>query len=94
MPNNLTDFVNVLLNIINALILLIAALSLLVFFRGLTSFIFKSGDAKNNAEGKSAMIRGVVALFIMVALYSIIKVLSLSFGFTKSGFPLLPGGFK
>ncbi len=93
-PNNLTDVVNILLGIINPLLLVLIMLSFLFFLRGLASFIFKSGDVKNNQEGKSIMIRGLVGLFVLVSIYGILKLLSVTFGWNITGIPLLPGGLK
>ncbi|MHB1330393.1 MAG: hypothetical protein ACYCY6_00260 [Minisyncoccota bacterium] len=92
--STLKDIVNILLDLINPLLLVLAGLSLLVFFKGLVTFIFNSGDVKANAEGKELMKWGIIALFVMVSLWGILAFLSGSFGFGGVGFPLLPGGIR
>lgn len=50
---------------------IVVALALLAFFWGLVKFIFGGDDAKK--EGQSLMIWGLVALFIMVSVWGIIR---------------------
>lgn len=92
--STLKDIVNILLDLINPLLLLLAGLSLLIFFKGLVTFIFNSGDVKANAEGKQLMKWGIIALFVMLSFWGIIAFFSESFGFGGVGFPLLPGGIR
>ncbi|MDO8590305.1 MAG: hypothetical protein Q7R69_03500 [bacterium] len=55
-------------------IIVLAGLSLLVFFWGLVKFIFHvSGDEKAIEEGKRIMKWGLIALFVMVSVWGIIK---------------------
>ncbi|MEK7194351.1 MAG: hypothetical protein AAB660_01515 [Patescibacteria group bacterium] len=54
-------------------IVVVAGLALLVFMWGLVKFIFKiGGDEKAIEEGKNLMKWGLVALFVMVAVWGII----------------------
>lgn len=58
---------------IDLLIVIMAGLALLVFFWGLVKFISKAGDAKAVDEGKTLMIWGVIALFVMISVWGIIR---------------------
>ncbi len=58
--------------IINILIPIVAALALLYFFWGLAKFILNSGDEGAKDEGKRIMIWGIVALFVMVAVWGLV----------------------
>ena len=90
-PTNIKDLVNIFINLINPLLLLLAGLSLVIFFKGLVSFIWRSGDEKAIEEGKSLMIWGLVGLFVMVALWGILDFAYSTFGFEHAiGVPLLP----
>lgn len=51
-------------------ILITAAVA--VFFWGLVKFIWHADDEQSVEEGKSVMVWGMLALFVMVALWSII----------------------
>ncbi len=92
-PQNFTELVRIFINIINSLIVVVVGLSLLVFFKGLVSFIMKSGsgDAKSHADGRNLMIWGIIALFVMVSVWGILRFFYADFGFARPfGIPLLP----
>lgn len=61
--------------ILSQLIPLAAGIALLYFLWGLTTFIWVSGDAKQHQQGKSKMIWGITALFVMVSIWGIIDLL-------------------
>ena len=61
-----------LLNLAVTIIPILISLAVLTFFWGLVKFINHAGDEKSLEEGKQLMIWGMVALFIMVALWGII----------------------
>jgi hypothetical protein len=88
---NFSDFIDLLLDLVNTTIPVISALALLAFFYGLARFIARvGGDEKAVTEGKSFMVWGLVALFVMVSFKAIIIFFSNDLGFTF-GMPLLPG---
>ncbi len=63
--------------IINPLLALIFALGLLVFIWGIVEFMWGlSTEASKKDEGKQHMLWGLVGMFVMVAAYSIIKVIA------------------
>ena len=70
----------------------VAGLALLTFFWGLTKFIARvGGDEKAVAEGKSLMIWGLIALFIMISIWGLISFFSNELGFGPGlVLPLLP----
>ncbi len=65
-------------------IAVVAAIALLAFFWGLVKFVFRfKGDEKEVEEGKRIMKWGLIALFVMVSVWGIVR-------FMQSA--LLPGG--
>ena len=71
--------------LIGNLIPIAFAAALLFFFYGLALFILKAGG-EDQVKGKSIMLWGVVALFIMSSIYGIIQFLGTSIGVdTNSG---------
>jgi hypothetical protein len=52
---------------------IVVALGLLGFFFGLAKFIFSAGDPEKQKEGRQIMIWGVVALFVMVSVWGLVK---------------------
>lgn len=62
------------MDIVELLIVLVAALALLVFMFGLMKFIFKvGGDEKAIEQGKNLMKWGLIALFVMMSVWGIIR---------------------
>ncbi|MDO8517744.1 MAG: hypothetical protein Q7S26_00425 [bacterium] len=57
--------------IIANLIKVLIGLALVVFFWGLIKYIW--GGGKDTAKGKSIMIAGIIALFVMISIYGIIS---------------------
>ena len=86
------DIIEIFLDLIQITLPVIAGLALLVFFWGLTKFIMNvSGDEKAVSEGKNLMIWGIIALFVMVSIWGILRFLYADIGFTRPfGLPLLP----
>ncbi|MEK7147878.1 MAG: hypothetical protein AAB758_01115 [Patescibacteria group bacterium] len=86
---SLLDFIRIFIELINMILPVIMALTLLVFFRGLVSFIAKSGDSKSHSEGRNLMVWGLIGLFVMVSLFGILNFFFKDLGFTN---PNNPGG--
>ena len=86
------DFIKIFLDLIALLIPVIAGLALLAFFWGLAKFIMNvSGDEKAVTEGKNLMIWGLVALFLMVSVWGLLRLFSGELGFGSSlTLPILP----
>lgn len=71
---------------IEELIPILATLAVAVFFWGLVKFIWKAGDERAHEEGKNVMIWGMIALFVLFALWSIVGFLQRNiFGVTTGG---------
>ena len=78
-------------SLVRALILIMAGLALLAFFWGLVKFIFKAGDEKETAAGKRLMQWGLIALFVMVSVWGIIKFVEIElFGNLDKTNPTIP----
>ena len=71
--------------LVDSLIPIAFSAALLFFFYGLAIFVLKSGG-EDQARGKSIMLWGVIALFIMASITGIISFLGTSIGLdTNSG---------
>lgn len=68
---------------------IIVAIALLVFFYGLVKFIFSGAEAKD--EGKTLMIWGVVALFVMVSVWGLVRFIGTAFNIEQGGSAQVPG---
>ncbi|OHB17896.1 MAG: hypothetical protein A2544_01390 [Candidatus Zambryskibacteria bacterium RIFOXYD2_FULL_43_10] len=68
------DLITAVGGLINPLIVILVGVALLVFFWGLAKFIFRvGGDEKAVEGGKRLMIWGLLALFVMISVWGIIR---------------------
>lgn len=67
-----TNVVTPISNAISALIPVIFGLAIVYFFWGLIQYIRSAGDPAAAAKGKSIMIYGVIAIFVMASIYGLI----------------------
>lgn len=77
--------------ILNALIGLFITLAIVVFFWGLIRYLFEAGEEK--AKGLSIMFYGVLAIFVMVSIWGIIRLLQSTFSVTSTS-PVIPQGIQ
>lgn len=80
-----TNLTTVIGTIVNTAVPIAFAAALLFFFWGLAVFILSAGDEEKKKQGKSIMIWGVVALFVMAAIGGIIGVLRSTLGVGTEG---------
>lgn len=93
-PENFKDLVSLFIDLIQTALPVIVGLALVVFIWGLVKFIFRvGGDEGAVEEGKKLMIWGLIALFVMISIWSILSLVYSDFGFDQDrpfGIPLLP----
>ena len=91
-PANFIGFVNLVVGLIQMAIPGIAGMALLAFVWGLVKFITRAGgDEKGVTEGKKLMLWGIIALFVMISIWGILRFFYGSFSFTRPfGIPQLP----
>ncbi len=86
------DFTGTLITIssvLNAAIGIFVTLAIVVFFWGLIQYLVNVGEEK--AKGLSIMFYGVVAIFVMVSIWGIIRLLQNTFKVGNTT-PIIPGG--
>jgi hypothetical protein len=72
----------------NALIPMLVSLSIIVFMIGIIKYIAGAGDATKREEGRTFMLYGIVALFVMVSIWGLVGIISGTFGLPN--IPLIP----
>jgi hypothetical protein len=82
-------FIIDLLHIINPILSLLA---FIVFFWGLSKFILSSGSSTEVQKGKTYMLWGILALFILLTVNSILNIVSNELFGDSIHTPLLPTG--
>ena len=73
-------------NLLSGVPVVIFGIALVFFLWGLAKFILVAGDEKKIQEGKNLMIWGIVAIFVMVSIWGIIRALQVIFGFNSVTF--------
>lgn len=87
----LTDTLFTLSTFLNAAIGLFVTLAIVIFFWGLIKYLMSVGEQK--AEGLQIMFYGVVAIFVMVSIWGIIRLLQNTFR-VQNNSALVPGGIR
>lgn len=64
---------------------LVVGIALLGFFWGLARFIFAKGDEAARAEARSTMIYGIIALFVMVSVWGLVRFVGNALGIDQGG---------
>ena len=79
------DLILAVMNIVEYLVVLVVAIALLVFMWGLAKFIFKvGGDEGAIEDGKNLMKWGLIALFVMLSVWGIIRFFQGELGLTNN----------
>jgi len=89
---NLQDIINGLGNIVDVATPVVVGIALLAFFWGLARYIFSAGDDEKKKEGRNIMIWGVVALFVMIAVWGIVRFIGDALGVTPEQSPVVVPG--
>ncbi len=69
---------------------IVVAIALLGFFWGLVKFIFAQGDETAKADAKKIMLWGLIALFVMVAVWGLIRFIGNAFGIQQGDTIIVP----
>ncbi len=76
----LKNTVRGLASVLNLLIPFLMILALVAFFWGLVKYIFSAEDEEAKATGKRIMIGGIIALFVMAAVWGLVGLLASATG--------------
>lgn len=71
--------------IVNILVPIAITAALLFFIWGLAQFVMNSGDPEKKGEGKTRMIQGIIALFVIVSVWGIIAWIGSQLGVKQGG---------
>lgn len=86
---NTLSFFNTLLN---GVIALLITLAIVAFFWGLVKYLFSSAEEQKK-RGLSVMLYGVIAIFVMVSIWGIVRLLQSTFSVTSTT-PVVPQGVQ
>jgi len=72
-------------NILNLLIPIVITLAVIYFFWGVAKYILNADNEEKKAEGRSIMIYGIIALFVIVSVWGLIGLLGNTFNVGQGG---------
>ena len=86
------DVIGPLQRILDLLVPLLMVAAFVVFLWGIVKFITSGGDEEKKKSAKSLIIYGLIGLFVMIAVWGIIKLVQGTFGVqdTTIGLPMSP----
>jgi hypothetical protein len=79
-------FVCLFVKLLSPLPPILITLALLYFFWGITKYIRAGGNSEELREGKNVMIYGVIAMFVMLAVWGLVVVVKNELGLGDSGY--------
>lgn len=79
--------------IINGLIPIVLAIAVLVFFWGLAMYLLNASNSEKRAEGINIMVMGIIAIFVMVSIWGIIRILQQTFKVDQAK-PIIPDAIE
>jgi hypothetical protein len=88
---NKKTFQDIVLGVVSELsglfITLVVALSILIFFWGVTKYIWKGDSKEERKKGKTLMVWGIIAFFVLFSVWGIVKILGDTFFGGLNGIP-------
>jgi len=75
--------------IINGLIPIVLAIAVLIFFWGLAMYLLNASNNEKRIEGINIMFMGIIAIFVMVSIWGIIRILQQTFKVDQAK-PIVP----
>lgn len=69
---------------------IVVAIALLAFFWGLVKFIFAQGNEEAQADSKKIMLWGIIALFVMVSVWGLVRFIGNAFGIQQGDTIVVP----
>lgn len=91
--SRITEIIFAVADIFNYIIFIFMALATVVFLGGIVLYVIASasGDEKKTGTARSYIIWGIIALFVMVAVWGLVEVLINTFGLSTPWTPIAPG---
>lgn len=93
-PETFAELIAIFIRIIRLILPVLSSLAFLVFGWGIVKFIANADNETKRAEGKSTMLWGLIALFILLSFMGILGFFYSDIGFGAIRFPFLPGGVE
>lgn len=83
--SNLNTLLSSIGNLVELALPIVVGLALLGFFWGLVKFIFAAGSEVDKDKGKNLMIYSIIALFVMVSVWGLVRFIGNAFNIQQGG---------
>jgi hypothetical protein len=84
------DIVTVLSEIVGLVIPLLSVIAIAIFLYGVVKYITAGGDAEKEKQARGYLIYGLIGLFVLVAFWALVTVLTSTFGLEEGVAPVNP----
>ena len=88
--DNLETLVDSIGNLVGLALPIVVGIALLAFFWGLVKFIFSQGNEEAKGDAKKIMLWGVIALFVMVSVWGLIRFIGNALGVDQGDTIVVP----
>lgn len=78
--NTFETVVNGIIETLDIVVILIFTLGVVSFLYGIVIYIFRGGDSSKRKEGLKYIYYGIIGIFIMVAVWALVEILSNTIG--------------
>jgi uncharacterized membrane protein len=76
---NIEELIDLFSDILGWLMPLLVSLAVIYFIWGVLTYVMNAGDEEKQKEGRSMMIYGIIAIFVMVSVWGFVGILSKTF---------------
>ena len=78
-------------NLVDLALPIVVGIALLAFFWGLVKYIFAQGNEESKADAKKIMLWGIIALFVMVSVWGLVRFIGNALGVQQGDTIIVPG---
>lgn len=89
--SNIKTFVTSIGQVVSLALPIVVGIALLAFFWGLVKFIFAQGNEEAKTDAKKIMLWGLIALFVMVAVWGLVRFIGTALGINQGDTIIVPG---
>ncbi|MBI2673723.1 MAG: hypothetical protein HYX23_00360 [Candidatus Zambryskibacteria bacterium] len=88
--SNIQTLVQSIGRLVNLALPIVVGIALLAFFWGLVKFIFAQGDETAKADAKKIMLWGLIALFVMISVWGLVRFIGTALGVNQGDTIIVP----
>ena len=83
--SDVSDFFRLIRNTLNSVVPILIGLAVVIFLFGVIKYIQAGDKAESRSEGRQFMVYSIVAIFVMVSVWGLVEVLTVTLSLDNSG---------